>query len=103
MFTRTVMAGLILGFAALAPPKVAHAQAACNTRDTVVDRLGDKYQETIAARGLQSSQQMLEIFASPETGSFTILLSRPDGTTCVVASGTHWHLAAPVDDKGVAS
>ena len=101
MFIRTFTAGLVLGSAALAPP--VHAQAACNTRDVVVERLEGKYSEVVAARGLQSAQQMIEVFASPETGSFTVVLSRPDGVSCIIASGNHWHsVPAVMSDDSVA-
>ncbi|MDJ0631080.1 MAG: hypothetical protein QNJ44_22675 [Rhodobacter sp.] len=44
----------------------------------------------LAAGGLRSQVQLFEIWASEATGTWTVLLTRPDGTSCVMATGTHW-------------
>ena len=33
---------------------------------------------------------IFELFASPETGSWTILATHPEGRSCVVAVGESW-------------
>ena len=35
---------------------------------------------------------MVEIYASDASGSWTILVTRPDGAACIVASGQHFEL-----------
>ena len=32
----------------------------------------------------------MEVYASEKTGSWTILLTKPDGVACLVASGGMW-------------
>ena len=44
----------------------------CAQRDAVVDRLETKYVEQLVARGLQSRTAMMELFASAESGTFTL-------------------------------
>lgn len=61
----------------------------CGIRADVISALNEKYSESHVASGLQSEDGLLEIWAE-EGGSWTILLTRPDGKTCVMASGTHW-------------
>lgn len=62
-------------------------QAACGDRDAIVKMLSEKYQEQVVDRGLiPSQQQILEIFASP-SGSWTVLVSRPSGMTCIMGCG----------------
>lgn len=88
---------LLLGSAAaallLATPIAsnrADARAAnCLDRDKVVSTLAKKYKETRRAFGLQSNMQVLELYAS-ENGSWTAVVTTPDGTSCVVASGEAW-------------
>lgn len=63
---------------------------ACATRAEVIDRLARDYGETRQAVGLASASQMVEVFASDETGSWTITMTRPDGTTCLMAAGQHF-------------
>ena len=91
---RHVFRTLALG-ALLVVPGQAVANAMCADRAKFVDQLEKKYSEQISARGLQSSDRLLEIFTSSETGSFTVLLTRPDGVSCVLATGTNWVQAAP--------
>jgi hypothetical protein len=56
----------------------------------VVSKLTTGYGETFAGGGLQSSTRILEVWMSEEKGTWTILVTRPDGSTCVMATGTHW-------------
>ncbi|MDC0737767.1 hypothetical protein N6L24_05715 [Cognatishimia sp. SS12] len=104
MFKRVMGAGLLFGMAATAPP--AHASN-CGMRDAVVDRLQSKYSESLTAGGLQGSrnmQTMVEVWASEATGTFTVILTNPQGISCVVATGTDFFTRdAPVVPDGVKS
>ena len=47
---------------------------------------------------------MMEIWASDETGTFTVLLSHANGITCVVAAGTDFFRNTPQPEQdGTAS
>lgn len=59
----------------------------CGKRDFVVERLADRYGESRQAIGLGANNQVVEVFASLETGTWTITVTSPAGTTCLVASG----------------
>lgn len=67
----------------------AEAQSArnCGPRDAVVDRLADRYGESRRSVGLGSNNALVEVFASDETGSWTITVTSTNGLTCLVASG----------------
>lgn len=62
----------------------------CAERTAIVDRLAEVYGETRQAIGLASPREIVEVFASGETGSWTIIVTRPDGTTCLMAAGEHF-------------
>ncbi len=85
---------LILGMAAAGTPD-AQAQMACGTRDSVVEKLGEKYGEVRRGGGLAGPTAIFEIWASEATGTWTILKTTPNGLTCVMAVGDGWH-----DDTG---
>jgi hypothetical protein len=87
---------LSLGIAAtLLVPSQLKAQAAqCAPRQLIVEKLQSKYGETRQSIGLGQQNSVVEMFASPETGSWTILFTRPDGTACLVASGEHYEAVA---------
>ena len=63
------------------------AQGNCAPHDIVVERLADRYGETRQSIGLASNNTVVEVFASTDTGSWTITVTRPGGPTCLVASG----------------
>ena len=74
------------GLLALGATQV-QAQGNCAPRQMVIDRLAEGFGETRQSMGLGSSGQVVEVFASDATGSWTITVTLPDGTTCLVASG----------------
>lgn len=88
MFKRLIGPAAIFGMAAIAPPAL--AQATCANRADITSNLAEKFGETHIGGGLQSGTQMIEIWSSAKTGSFTILLTRPNGISCIVSSGKHW-------------
>lgn len=98
MYKRLLGTALIFGLASAAPPLAgtAHAQEndqpriSCAPRDALVERLGSAYSETREGAGLKTGTQILEIWTSSETGTWTVLITRADGVSCIVASGTHW-------------
>lgn len=59
----------------------------CAPRAHVVERLASKYGETRQSMGLGSNNAVMEVFASAETGSWTITVTMANGITCLVASG----------------
>ena len=59
----------------------------CAPRPSVVERLAEKYGETRQSIGLGAQGTVVEVFASEETGSWTITVTMPSGFTCLVASG----------------
>jgi len=71
-------------------PSTLHAQSNCADRGAVVDKLAVKYGEAFAGGGLQSAESVFEVWFSEEKGTWTILKTRADGTSCIMASGTNW-------------
>lgn len=71
----------------LACPVAAQNMQHCATRDLVVERLAQKYGESRQALGLGTQGAMVEIFASEESGSWTITVTMPNGSTCLIATG----------------
>ena len=61
----------------------------CADHATVTDRLETKYQESRVGIGLDGNNRVIELFAS-EAGSWTFLVTFPDGRTCLIAAGEDW-------------
>ncbi|GGA28835.1 hypothetical protein [Neptunicoccus cionae] len=62
-------------------------QASCAERTQVVERLQSKYGETRRSVGLAANNGVVEVFASDNSGSWTIVITLPNGMTCLVAAG----------------
>lgn len=86
------VAALAVALSFALPFDNANAQgAACGLRDSIVERLKIGYKESEAGYGLTGSGMMAELFVS-ETGSWTIIVTRPDGISCLVAAGHSWEM-----------
>ncbi len=68
----------------------ATAQTACTTRSEVAERLAGDYAERPVAAGLASSGAVIEVFTRGDGATWTIVLTRPDGPSCLVATGEAW-------------
>lgn len=62
-------------------------QANCAQRNQVVERLQTKYGETRQSVGLAANNGVVETYASTESGTWTIVITLPNGMTCLVAAG----------------
>ena len=83
-----------LGLLALAATEVSAQGNNCAPRPVVLERLADRFGETRQSMGLGVQGQVVEVFASDATGSWTITVTLPSGITCLVASGQSYeHLA----------
>ncbi len=82
--------GLCLTFAIVVT--VAPALASnCARREHLVERLQSNFAEQLTVGGLQRAQNttaVLEIWSSDETGTYTVLLTNPNGISCILAAGT---------------
>jgi hypothetical protein len=86
--TRDIIAASLGLGALLAATGPAFSQAPiCAMRQNVLDRLATAYGETRQSIGLGENNQVVEVFASTETGTWTITVTNPNGLTCLVASG----------------
>jgi hypothetical protein len=85
---RTVAATAIVA-AVTATAPLASAQA-CGDREEVVSRLGNLHAERLVAAGLQDERHIVEIWASEDGSTWTLLLSRVDGLTCIMGAGSAW-------------
>lgn len=88
---------LAAGLVAFPLTAAANGQPACVPRDYLVQELARKYAEQQVAVGLAAGGQVMEIFANSAL-EWTLVATRPDGVSCIVATGTHLSLdpAPPV-------
>src|SRR3954453_15762186 len=83
-------------------PSAAHARPAataphplCAAYREVQRQLAAGYGEAPVAVGLRSNGELLQVFASAESGPWTIVSTTPQGTACTPRPGRHWDLPRP--------
>ncbi len=86
-YLTAISGALLIGWGAFSSS--AQAQTMCGERSAVVASLEKTYSETPVSMGLASNGAVIEILASP-SGSFTIILTRPNGLSCEMAAGESW-------------
>ena len=94
------MKALILAvvFVFVAIPAAKANNIFCKERTEVVADLDKHYQENKTGGGLSSTGVMIEVFVS-DKGSWTVLITRPDGLSCIASHGRHWLNTLPSDKK----
>jgi hypothetical protein len=88
--TLLVRAGTMVAVLAGTPPAEAADGQPCAERAEVVRRLAERFGETLRSVGLHRDDAVVEIYSSEATGTWTILMTRPDGVTCLLAAGQRW-------------
>ncbi len=68
----------------------AQQQPACTERTDVLDHLANQYAESPVAMGLANNGGVIEILSSKAGKSWTIILTMPNGMTCMIAAGESW-------------
>ncbi len=61
----------------------------CGPRKAVIKQLSKQFSEHRKARGLISSEVLMELFAS-KNGTWTVILSNAQGVSCVLTAGDFW-------------
>jgi hypothetical protein len=81
----TIASAMLLG------PTGALAQTQqCDQRTKVLGHLAQKYKEAPIAVGVTSSGGIVEVLTTGDGDTWTIILSTPNGTSCLVAAGEGW-------------
>ncbi len=81
--------------AALLGPLGAHAQTQsetllCDQRASIIGRMAEKYREAPVAIGVTSTGSIVEVLTTRDGTTWTIIVSNPNGTSCLIAAGEGW-------------
>lgn len=80
--------------AAVASTGPAAAQGVCMPRERMVALLDSRYDEAPVALGLASGGRLVELFSTGDGATWSLLLTAPDGTSCLMAEGQGWSMLA---------
>jgi hypothetical protein len=85
------MVHLSLAIAATAMELAAQpAQSVCAERESLLANLAREYREAPSALGVTNTGNIIELLRTNDGKTWTLLSTRPDGTSCVVAAGESW-------------
>lgn len=68
----------------------AQAQPQCDQRDSVLQILQQKYKEAPVALGVTHNGGLVEVLTSDNGTSWSIIVTTPQGLSCLVAAGKNW-------------
>ncbi len=83
----TILGGLAIASLLVAPAGA--QQAVCGDRNEIVSRLESGYQESNTGIGLSATGGLIELYTS-EKGTWTLMLTQPNGVSCLIAAGDNW-------------
>ena len=85
-----VAAAVLLGAVAAGPTAARADPQVCGARAEILAELTKRYSEAPVAVGLSNSGVLVEVLSSDNGSTWTIIVSQPNGTSCLVAAGKEW-------------
>ena len=101
---RLLAAAAILAAAApaAAQPGEQPTRMPCHDAGEIHKQLSKKYDEAPVAFGLQTNGNLLQIYASENKGTWTVISTSPAGLACIVAAGKSWESLPIKKDSPIA-
>lgn len=78
------------------PVQLAEHEPVCAERAALLASLQREYSEAPKGAGLASNGSVIELLTSSDGKTWTLLVTQPDGTSCVMAAGEAWDLLPQV-------
>ncbi len=88
--TLLVGAALMVISSGAAAQNQPQGQNQCNTRDSVISLLASKYKEAPVALGVTNTGGLVEVLSTGDGNTWTIIVTTPQGMSCLVAAGEGW-------------
>lgn len=89
------VATVALTGAAAATSASAQTRVPCAAHGDLAKQLNGRFDEKPVARGLANNGTVMEVFSTRDGGSWTMIVTMPNGTSCVVAAGEGWTEVLP--------
>ena len=72
----------------------ASAAQVCAPYESVRRALFEQHGEAVVGTGRDDRELVVQLFATPDGATWTLVIVRPDGLACLVASGQEWRSIA---------
>ena len=95
LFLLSAAAGLLvfMGPVFLCASFAAAQGVPCDDHAKAQALLEEKYREAPVARGLDARGNMVEVYATKDGATWSILMTAPHGLACMIAAGQNWRSA----------
>ena len=67
------------------------AQPVCMSRDVLREELHKQFAEAPTAGAIANNGAFVQLFANRDRSSWTLVMTRPGGTSCVLVAGEDWN------------
>lgn len=84
------LAAAVFAVAVFLSPAHGQPLRECGEHSSMVVRLLTAYGEQLVAIGVGSGNVLVEVFASEDGRTWSILVVQPTGIACLLAAGEHW-------------
>ncbi len=68
----------------------------CDQRDSVLQLLSKKYKEAPVAIGVTNTGGLVEVLSTGSGSTWSIIVTTPNGMSCLVAAGEGWQVKEQV-------
>ena len=91
------MALFLLGASqAFAESTLVQFRNVCAPYEKLVEMLDKKYSEQKVGRGVNANGSLIYDLYLSKTGTWSFVVIRPDGTSCIIAHGSEWQISDPI-------
>ena len=90
-----VLTTVAIAAGAVAEPALAQSPRAgmrmpCHDATEIAKQLSNKYAEAPVAFGVQSNGNLLQVYATEDKRTWTVVTTTPAGLSCILAAGKGW-------------
>jgi|GEM_PF-4624257 len=72
------------------------AELTCLERQSLTSYLAEEFSEIPVSAGIVDNGFLIEVFYNPKKDRWVIVMTSPDETSCVMATGAKWRMKNPV-------
>lgn len=98
---KIALVALLAASTSVIPAKAQTRGIQCAAHKQIVTLLSKKYSEAPVAVGTVNDDRYMQLFVS-SAGTWTILITKVDGQSCIVASGENWEKIPGIDPRPAA-
>ena len=100
--TRIIGAAFALIALSAIPAAAAGGSPLCGSRPDILKELSKRFSEEPVAVGLSNNGSLIEVLTSDSGSTWTIMISQPNGSSCLIAAGEGWEELKPIakGDRG---